>query len=452
MRKQGFLTFTLLAIGANFLCSAQAEDSQKSNPSSHRVEIPRSSPERAIVKIILRFNGIAVAMGTGVFISADGKMIAPYSLLRPVLETETYTAEFESSTGAKIRSFKIAKCSTEHFCYIELPVQPKTFFELADTSARRNQFYRFWGHTRSQDFAHHSAKLSKIEIDFSQTKKLHFDNAPFLAEATEGAAFVNRQQKLVGITLRSSLFQSAPMTTLSSSEVKKFIAKHEGFLPAYTVRKNNLKAKTLLSEKLRKKYIEKAYQLVHGNRKLTQLYSFRSIRFGLKDYFMGFIPKSFSLCEQDPQRVRCIDREGLGYFELQIQKVSKTFLFEKTGLSILPSEPLPLVSLLEKRKSWRKLASQLTPTQKQALYSQPEPLKCKDNRKTTNTFALRGGYHCSQIIRNTEAPNAASFLQYVQIGETLYSFKAWVADSLMADYFFQIPPLFKLSAIQAGHQ
>ncbi len=411
--------------------------------------------KRAILKIIVRHKGIPVDSGTGIFISNDGKLIAPFKLMQRVIGDEDFTAEFISNQNGVLNKFDVFQCDNQQkneICLLKLKVKPSSWFNLNPIAAnKQNDVLSIMGHTSKEDFV--TAQSSLIQPHFNTNGYTRFTLSNSSLDFQEGAAILNKKNQLIGMKVHfRNGFNYTHNEAVSLEFVSQFIVKENLAYDPIDFYRNHYKiSRQEKIAELTKTYIDPAYIKIYGRIDLSSQFAlFQEIHFGLSQTYRGYIPNSFFNCTQEPDALLCEDREGIALFSIQEKKVNRGFLTKLEGKNLEESKSLRYVELLKTRNEWKTFEAQLTPEQKNFLFSAPRPVQCGGLKTALVRLGLPAQNSCNQAIYQDGSLNINTYILFAQEEDHLFKFSITVWDPLALKYYFQIPPVFFLSLKKTG--
>ncbi|MEK7357111.1 MAG: S1C family serine protease, partial [Bdellovibrionota bacterium] len=432
----------------------------------------------AVVKINITQHGIAIGMGSGFFVSADGVVVTNKHVAGLGLAGQ-FRAEFVTSDGKVIKDFSVAKCSDTRgvdLCLMKLDVKPKSWFDVRKIDYKVGQQIYTIGHPKGFDFTISQGLISGVRRMTSSTYREDSGpnsvenvqiNAP-ISPGNSGGPTFNAKGELIGVStwFRAESDSKELNFTISSNEVADYIAKAPPFVTRKQYRESIDRKEKILLANLKKKIAEPAETVLAANEKAKA--NIKSLdpdiwgRLEIKTEdgnYSTFLPKSMlKSCREvvTPGKshfLECKDTAepgGIIQFRFKVSGNPRAELRALGGKTPEPV-PFPIVESLMKTGEWEAISKKLTPTQKKYLFSVPSKFKCSEAQNafyhpgTTTTY-------CTNNIFNDAEPDASSFTVSLARdgGPHVISVLGWGPGTPGGLYFYVAEVAAKLLTIPAS--
>jgi S1-C subfamily serine protease len=413
----------------------------------------------AVVKIVIRQQLIPIGTGTGFFIAPTGTLVTNYHVMKSVLKTGSFTADFVMSDGRTIRDFKVANCRDDRgidLCVLQLPVKPSTWFVVNGYQPSPGETVYAIGHPEGLDYSISNGIISAVRENPSHVEEVQVTAA--ISPGNSGGPIFNSRGTLVGVA--SKFFKEGQNLNfgITAHELKDFLKSAKSFVSLAQYRKIQDTRVAETVKKVIKEMIDPAYAKSEKGERIADVAGFKEVQFDFGDAKLRFpIPKLFTACE------RVNTKRGAGAFTCTTDSNSVTFsvsrvsasanapLEELDGKKAVKEKPLPIVELLMQDGSLAEYESKLSAENKKYLFSVPGETKCHKLQiaTTPQAFFEPDSMQCRFSIFNDNEPDAYSQSIWVQRGKYIYDFYIWMEDAGLADYMNHVPSLAVLGA-QSG--
>ncbi len=410
----------------------------------------------AVVKIVIRQQHIPIGTGTGFFVGREGVLITNHHVMKSVLKTGSFTADFILADGRKINEFKVSNCRDDRgldLCIIKLAVKPKKWFEVTQYEPSPGETVYAIGHPQGLDFSISNGIISAVRLGPGRIQEIQVTAA--ISSGNSGGPFFNSHATLVGVA--SKFYKEGQNLNfgIGLRELRDFLKKPGAFLSLAQYRKNSdaLVAKTV--KKINTEMMEPAYVYAETGKRIADVKGFKEVEFNFGDAKIRIpIPKLFTSCE------KLTTRKNSSAFQCTTDSNSATFsvsrvssspnapLISLDGKKAVKEKPLPIVELLMQDGTWSDYESKLSASNRKYLYSVPGETACRKIGKQTSlqAFFEDDAVQCRFSIFNDLEPDAYSHSIWIQRGRYIYDFYVWMEDAGLADYMNNVPSLAVLGA------
>lgn len=422
----------------------------------------------AVVKVQVLYMGIPVSVGTGFFVSRDGVMVTNDHVVSKAFN-EGYSAVVETADGTRIPNPELGACSDERridLCVLKLPYRPKAWFSAPERESPRpepgSKLFVI-GHPKGYDFTLSDGIVSAWRtrrIDRLGTKGRIEEvqiSAP-ISPGNSGGPIFDERGELLGMSTWVHLERDAQNLNfgVAAEEVWRYVGRHRAFASAAEVRRRRAADERAMDREIYKNFFAPAFSGGRLARRIDPK-SFAPIRlpFASSSYDL-LLPNLFKGGCRDVSgprgtKVVCRDRFfDLWGLTISVIEVDEGHLKTFDGRKANP-EPFPLAQDMMARGTWEQFRSRLSPAQVEALFSAPQPYRCRFSPDDGSDLA-RGAEVCSSKVLNDGAPKAMSIITGIQKRGSRQAMRivAWSSRGDFGETTEGIVKLVYLSGKEAG--
>ena len=367
----------------------------------------------AVVKLTIRFHGIATLSGTGFFTSADGSIVTNRHVLRNLIHENGYTLEVTpfNQKPREVPKFEVGSCgemSAADLCLIHADIKPARYLSLSAHPPLAGDSAFTVGNPRNHDFAFSSGKIKSIAFDLYGIEE--FTLTTPLGPGSSGGPIVNYKGELIGVASKYSSSHTGENYALSFSELRKFLSAKSSFVSVAVARGRIAKSMQIRMETNWKTQIErKDPETIQHSFKFDD------------EMVTVALPKIFDKCREiESPDLRGAINACVGAGDASLFMVQR-FDAQKSN---------PMISgrtLLHSRRH--------APRRLEAFDSKPLPAKCGHAK----SGVFNRDRACAFTVLNDTEPSAQSKNLWVQHGARIYSFSTWMADPNQAGFYGELP-------------
>ncbi len=417
--------------------------------------------EPATVKINCLYQGVPVNIGTGFFISDDGKILTNMHVVRPAFQ-EGYALRITTNDGKQIEDVSMIKVGDEKnvdLTLLKVNFHPKSFFKIATIAPKKGTDVMVLGNPRGYDFTVSSGILSGFNQADTSAKfnpESRVDEiqvtAP-ISPGNSGGPIFNDVGEVLGVATEIRLDAGSENLNfgISYTEINKFLANQlpPEPLPVFQkARHARIKAtyENLKNTIIRPLIVDLDHNKLGDREKgpIIALYlDNKSIEAPIPNVFTrNFSAKRNCKIAGDARTsiADCYDPGSNVSFTFQISKMHVDDLKVSNGNNKLEVKPLPIVVAIQRSGEWETLKKKLSPQQIKYLYSIPEPWKCKQEKASARPM-WNLTTTCARLTYNDGAAGASTFFYAAHRNNDPYAIFATVnvPDSAMSSFYFELP-------------
>ena len=410
----------------------------------------------AVVKITLRQSGIPVSVGSGFFVSEDGTLVTNHHVVRNAIASPAFTAEFQLADGKMVKDYQVRGCGDKRgidLCVLKLPVKPQKFFVFSDKKPKAGDGVYVLGHPRGLDFSLTRGKITAVRVSPLRVEELEI-SAP-LGPGNSGGPIYDDMGRLLGIATKYWPERESINYGITAADLKDFedsvseplpVSRARGEISERTRIEMGNKAVAELDPVLNLAIKGKVAEMPDG-------FTLASFDFD-GQIVQALIPSGFESCRKTPKSPKeapvyaCFGFGDSAFFTAQrTKKKSAESLLKKDKKRVLEEKPGIVAQTFIEDGSWEKLSKGLSAKDKKEFFSQPKPAECRPvGNKVAGAFFNASAPSCRFEVENDMEARAKSFNVWVESGDYVYSFGAWVSDPSMEEYFAHVPTLAVLTA------
>ena len=457
----GIALFTRLLLAIALIAAsgiASAKDALKPRRDSY---VPTADElfkdyKPAVVKITLRQSGIPVSVGSGFFLAEDGTLVTNHHVVRNAIASQAFTAEFQLADGKIVKDYRVRGCGDKRgidLCVLKLPVRSPKFFAFSDKKPKAGDGVYVLGHPRGLDFSLTRGKITAVRVSPLNVEELEI-SAP-LGPGNSGGPIYDDMGRLLGIATKYWPERESANYGITAVDLKDFEDSVSEPLPVS-------RARSEIAERTRIEMGNKAVAELDPvlNLAIKGKVALNPEGFSLASFdFDGqvvqtLIPSGFETCRKTPKSpteapvYACFGFGDSAFFTAQrTKKKPGEKLLKKDRKRLLEEKPGAVAQTFIEDGSWEKLSKGLSPAEKKEFYSHPKPAECRPvGNKVPGAFFGASSASCRFEVANDMEARAKSFNVWVESGDYVYSFGAWMSDPSMEEYFAHVPTLAILTA------
>jgi hypothetical protein len=270
-----------------------------------------------------------------------------------------------------------------------------------------------------------------------------------LAPGNAGGPIFNDQGRLIGIAGRHNPDNPEVQTGFSATELETFLLSETQAKPIAEARQAHLeRSRTEMRTKAAKE-LDPAIAFAMKSKPLTGLKGFREVSFKFDNRLLKVqLPDFFETCAFS-QKTRestvhaCQAAGDRAVFSVQRLPIrGHEELLAKNGKKLLDSKPLQIVESLQQDNDWELYEEMLSPEQKRAFNSNPQPAQCQRTRLSKlKNAAFSEVPACRFVVTNDTDVGGQSVNVWLLKDQYLFAVTVWMNESTLSEYLWRVPIL-----------
>jgi hypothetical protein len=409
----------------------------------------------AVVKIVIKKSGVAVATGSGFFVTKDGVVITSKGLIRLVLADATATAELTLFDKTSLKEFKVISCAAHsggNLCALKFSHEPKAYFSLAEGTPNEGEGASIIGHPRGIDFAITRGMIEKITKNEKSGDQLTVSGA--FAPGNEGAPVFDDQGRLIGVNGKYDPEKPEANVIFPVGEVATLTESDKLPMTLSEARRQSQQGVRVEMHRRATEELDPALQFAARSKSLDGLKGFKDVAISFDDKVLRLtLPETFDDCPLT-QKTRQSTMHACYAFGdtavLTVQRLpNKGYeeLLQKNGKRLMEPRPVTAIDELIRTDAWEDFEKSLTPAQKKAFFSDASLAQCQSVKSSLlPSAAFSSVPACRFSVANDTELGGYSVNVWLLKDQYLYAVAMWMNDAAMAEYFSRIPILAVLTA------
>jgi hypothetical protein len=450
----------LVIIMASSLASASKADAELAS----RVE-----PGVVIIRTLEQ--GIVVGHGSGFFISNDGLVLTNHHVLNAGFSSGSFSLTIETKSGELFKNPQVIGCDEGpkkvDLCLLKIPYVPKFFFQVKSATYPKGTDILVLGHPREYYYTLSTGIISgtflePVKAPYKTDKNGKYIDPPNveytqitapISRGNSGGPVFDTNGNLVGISdwIRIDAGSENLNFAISATEASVFLASQKSApisLEQYRKIKGD-KTKEF-ADFLDKAVSRPIFDYIEKNKDsgVSKNISYETtLTLGTHKVAIAIPPMLGHLkCKQKAtptaDTVTCYAPAVDSVLVVQLLKAAPGAARGFQNQYIAEPEPLPIVKDLMANGQWKKMESSLTPQQKKYLFSIPEKLSCKEEKKSASYF-WNNAYSCHSMVYNIGEPDRSAFFELSQANgdDFLLQSSITIDDPHMSGFLYNAPVL-----------